>query len=765
MNSHLAFIKYILFSTALSPLVVFSVLPFPYNSSKVIFLNAVIEVALAAFILYGFFNKWNLRSLISGAGFNFLKTLKHPLFVAVLVLFSSITISTFFAYNQFKAFWSMPERGDGFYSLSHYLIFFVLTTLLFLRDDWQKFFKVSVVVAAIVIFFAWMQFFGSEIFPFFLKASTRPGSSFDNPAYLASYLVFILAIATMTAFWARRGSFWRFFGMTVATLSLITIFVANVRGVILGVVSGLVFFVLAFCFKNRSAKLKRVGIIILASILLFTFIFVASRKAVIWQSIPGLDRLATVSLDDSSAKTRLIALGSSFAAFKERPILGWGLENYNVAYNKHYNPTYAQYEETWFDRAHNKLAEMAVTQGAFGVLAYLMVFFTVFFVIFRKVAADRDGAQKGLMSQDKRGDSGGLALLVLAATTLAHFVQNIFLFDTPVGHLMFFSTVGFILFLTKDRDFENRNLDLSPPNPPWFHALNVLGILIVLIIFFNLYFYAFVPYRQALAFRGALATKSSEEIALKSKSFLEPYNYFQSAIRFQFLEAVVASDLRKPESKPVADKAVQAMEDLIEKEPSYDPRYYIFLGEAYNIKGKDDPVFLKKSEFYLREALKLAPRRQDIYYLLAYSLAGQGRSDEAVGLMRGVVALSPNVARAHYNLGLELAIHGQDNWEEVEVEFGKALDIGFVNHMALDIGTVSQGWIGVDYYNMEIIYKQMLSVYVPARDKVRVVRIAERLKQINSDPVILSDLDSVKRLAEDGAWDVLIKSLIEPLDN
>ena len=264
-----------------------------------------------------------------------------------------------------------------------------------------------------------------------------------------------------------------------------------------------------------------------------------------------------------------------------------------------------------------------------------------------------------------------------------------------------------------------------------------------------------MPYRQAHIFRRALATGSSEEIVSASKDFLEPYNYFQGAIRFQFLEMVMASDLRKPELKPVADKAIQAVEDLLGEEPNYDPRSYIFLAEAYNVKGKDDPAFLNKSEFYLREALKLAPRRQDIYYLLAYSLAGQGRSDEAVNLMREVVVSNPNVAKAHYNLGLELAIHGQNNWEEVEVEFGKALDIGFAN----------QALISGDYYNMEVIYKQMLSKYVPARDKARVVRIAQRLKQISDDLVIKSDLDSVIKLAERGDWSLLLKLLTEPLDD
>ena len=751
MNLSRAFIKYILFSTALAPLIVFSVLPFPYNSSKVIFLNVVIEMALVAFIFYGFFNKWNLKGLVVSDGSKFLKALKQPLVLAILVLFLSVTASTFFAYSPFKAFWSIPERGDGFYGFLHYLVFFVFTILLFSYDDWKKFFKISVIVAAVVIFFAWMQFFGAETFPFFLKASTRPGSSFDNPAYLASYLVFALAQATVTAFWARRGSFWRFFGVAVAFLSLVTIFVANVRGVILGVFLGLVFFLLIFCFKSQSVKLKKAGIIFLASILLFSFVFIVSRKAVIWQAVPGLDRLAMVSLEDSSVKTRLIALGSSWQAFQERPIFGWGLENYNVAYNRHYNPDYAQYEETWFDRAHNKLAEMAVTQGAFGLLAYLAVFFTALFVIFRKMARGRAGGGMDLVNQDKHGGHEGSALLVLAATILAHFIQNIFLFDTPVSNLMFFSTLGFILFLTKGFGPGTKSLDLVSPSPPRIYVLNILGALAVLGVFFNLYHYAFVPYRQAHAFQGALATRSSEKIVLASKGFLEPYNYFQGVIRFQFLEKAIEGDLRKPELKPMADKAIQAMENLIEKEPSYDPRYYIFLAEAYNVKGKDDPAFLKESESYLREALKLAPRRQDIYYLLAYSLAGQGRSPEAVSLMREVVASSPNVAKAHYNLGLELAILGQNNWDEVEVEFGRALDIGFIN----------QGFLGVDYYNMEIVYKQMLAVYVPARDRERVVRIAKRIKQIS--PEFSTDLDTVISLAEKGDWDLLIRLLNAPL--
>lgn len=743
MNPLKSVLKYALLATTLTPLIVIDFLPFPFNFSKFLTFNVLVEFAALMFA-----GSW----LFGGGKFEvkkvFQKFIRNPLVMALGLFFVSAVVSTFTAHNVFKAFWSTVERGDGLFGLFHVLAFFVMLTLTFQKEeDWQLFFKVSLVGGAVMVFYGWLQFLGVTNFPFAFWASARPGSFFENTAYLGSYLIFITGIALLTFLRAKKGGFWRIFSLILAAFSVMTIFLANARGPIIGLFLGGVFLFWIFDFRSKSGRLKGVARKVLIGLVVLTTVFVLTRGFGFWSVIPGFNRLAMLSSSDLSFKTRSIALGSSFKAFFERPIFGWGLENYSVAYNKHYNPDYALYEEAWFDRAHNRLADVGVMQGILGLLSYLAIFVLFFyFVLFSKK-----------ISLDDKDDINlpfGRTSAVLAALIIAYFVNNLFLFDTPASYLFFSAVLGFVLY--KIGITKGVNTEVKPsPGPAKTLVSGLIFMVVLLGIGYVFYNFSYVPFRQAGIYRQDERSGDGLKIIKDAPEFLEPYNYMQTALRFQFLQFVSRDDqLRKREFDPLTQKAIQAVEDLVERERGYEPRSYIILAGAYTEKGKDNPDFFKKAEVNLREALRLAPKRQDIYYLLAYALAGQNRFPEAISLTREAVALSPRVAKAHYNLGLELALGGQENWDEAEIEFAHALDIGFINKALLKL----------DYENMDIIYKQMLSVYVSARDKTRVVRIAERLKQISEDPIIKSDLDSVIKLAERNDWEVLIKLLIEPID-
>ena len=49
--------------------------------------------------------------------------LKNPIFLSLLVFFSSMTISAIFAVNPYRAFWGDLERGEGFFGIIHYFLF------------------------------------------------------------------------------------------------------------------------------------------------------------------------------------------------------------------------------------------------------------------------------------------------------------------------------------------------------------------------------------------------------------------------------------------------------------------------------------------------------------------------------------------------------------------------------------------------------------------------------------------------------------------
>ena len=765
MNLIGAFIRYLIFATALTPIVVFRFLPFPYNFSQALFFRVAVEVIVILFLVYIWlaYQKGQLGSLWLG---KFKAMIRNSLFRVVLVFLGSAFFSTVLANNTYYAFWGNAERGEGFYGLAHYFLFIMVAILFLKKEDWISFFKISLVVGFLMVLCAWFQYWGVTNFSFVLTQEGRPGSFLGNPAFLSEYLILLVAFSGIVFYYSFRSRIWRYLSALLVAIIIPTLFISNTRGALVGLLAGLIFWLLLIITKGRQyLVVRRVALGFLVAVIFGMGTFWATRQAPVWQEVPGLSRLAEIGVSDSSVQTRLIALGVSWQAFKERPLLGWGLENYKVAYNKYYNPEYARYEAAWFDRAHNKVAEMGVTQGLVGLLSYLAIFVVLFYLFFKK----RFFLDSGGGGWDKKSDQAkkvegknnkiGLGLgLILSAVLVAYFVQNLFLFDTPVSGFMFFSIMAFVAGMSGAAESE---IDIGlkksiNPNArrSFFLRRLILGLLVltaIIVVFYSLYFYNYIPARQSWIYRRAADTGVGEKIVDDSPRFLEPYNFIQPTLRFQLLETSSKGNiLRDPVFTPLVSLAIESMEEVVKREPDYEPRELIILAETYNEKGKDDPELLKKSEGYLRKALILSPRRQDIFYILAFTLAGQGRFEEAVGVAREAVALDSGVGKAHYNLGLELALAGQDHWDEAEKELGVALDINFVgNHF--------RGFTEEDYKNIVIIYKKMLEVYIPKRDEERVLRIVKRLKQV--DLTFGEDMDIIADLVQKNQWDILIASL------
>jgi len=76
-----------------------------------------------------------------------------------------------------------------------------------------------------------------------------------------------------------------------------------------------------------------------------------------------------------SKNARFMAWGAAVDAFMERPVLGWGPNNFEFAYNKYYQPEYFGYpwSTTRYDNAHNVVLNTLAEQGAVGLASYLFL--------------------------------------------------------------------------------------------------------------------------------------------------------------------------------------------------------------------------------------------------------------------------------------------------------------------------------------------------------------------------------------------------------
>lgn len=775
-------VKYLLFLFALTPLLVSdSLYFFPFVFPKLLFYRTVVEAALVLFLLQLVLDFYKSRTLPT------FRYLRNPVFLFVALFFLSAAVSTVFAPNAFRAFFGNVERGEGLYGVLHYFVFLILSLFVFRKNDWFTFFKLLLGVSLISSFYAWLQYATIDEFPFAFPPSGKPfegqpGSFHGNPAFLASYLILSLGAAALVFWNSAKKSFWRYASGLIGLFSIATIFITAIRGAVLGLAVGLAF-ALALVIFNENRKARKLlflntGVIMLLALIAFGLVFWSTKEAPFWLKVPGLNRITALSFDNPSVVTRLIGAEISWNAFLEKPVFGWGMENYNVAYNKHFDPSYSFYAEDWFDRAHNRLADIAVMQGVFGLIAYLGLFVAMFVFIFKKRKTDELFAR---------------AAPALGAVVVAHFVNNLFLFDQITSYVPFFAILGFLIASSGDDEtYSARKFDFNP------HFLVLPLVLVAFGVLYALYFWNYLPARQAIVFRDAVRTKVGEKILAASDEFLVPYNFAQGEVRLKLVEIIYNSGLLGNEKfRPLVEKALESLEETARREP-YEPRRLSALIESYNEMAKNDPSLYDKSEVFAREAVALSPKRQGLLYHLAFILAGQERFDEAIELSREALALEPRAAKSHYDLAIALALAADSEKykgtarqlelrRESIAELETALDLGgrklgSLEPYAGDDITATQFYLFLesDLKNMVVLYRafdrpdrmieilEILIAFHPEnidyrydaiivsrtlRNKEKIIAHAEVLKKL--DPSLESDMNLIIDLAEQEDWETL----------
>ncbi|MBI4050184.1 MAG: O-antigen ligase family protein [Candidatus Doudnabacteria bacterium] len=410
--------KLLLYLLAFTPLAFSRVAVYPHISGKVMFIRGLVALAAAWFFLRLVLDKpFGQKMAERGKALA-----RNPVFLAVFAYFFFLVLSAALAVDKFKAFFGTFERGEGAVGLLFFFGFFLFSVFLFDKKDWQWFFRLTLLAAVVIFVHTFIQF---------LRGAERPYSFLGNPIYLAAYFLFPIFAAGIVYF-SPRNYFWRAAAIFTGLTSFLGIFIANSRGVIVGCVAGVL--ASAGYLGFYIPRWRRPALFVLFFIVIFGGIFFASRNSGVWENVPGLGRLAQISSADDAAsarlhnvKTALLVVNPAKEGFRKL-LFGWGPENYLIAANKYYDPTFYPISLNMEDRVHNQVLDILVASGLFGVLAYLAVWFFVFRFILR---AGREPFWR-------------LALLFFA---VAYFIQSMFVFDSLSVSLAVYVFLGFAIAL------------------------------------------------------------------------------------------------------------------------------------------------------------------------------------------------------------------------------------------------------------------------------------------------------------------------------
>ncbi|MFA6422378.1 MAG: O-antigen ligase family protein, partial [Candidatus Buchananbacteria bacterium] len=365
-----------------SPLYISSALFFPFIVTKTIVFMLAVEVIFVAYLLLAWIDP-NYR-----VRFNLVLLL-------MLIYIGILTLASLFGNDFYKGFWSNNERGDGILLLTHLFLFvLVLTSYLRKIKNWLYVLDIFLVASFCVGIVALDQYLGSTFSGFwkehFLPSSNgaRLAATIGNAGYVGGYMIFGVFVALFMLF--KRKNLWLKLGYgVVVILELFIAIQTQTRGAWLAL--GILFpifliYVAYFYFNDFKGKYINGRVIkIIATVLVIVFIasigliFVNKNSSFV-KSSPILSRITSISMGDVTTNNRLVTWNIAWQGILQRPILGYGQENFYQVFDKFYT---TKNTEQWFDRSHDMVFDRAITGGFLGLISYFALLLVPFYFLWK----------------------------------------------------------------------------------------------------------------------------------------------------------------------------------------------------------------------------------------------------------------------------------------------------------------------------------------------------------------------------------------------
>ena len=633
------------------PLIVTTDAAFPSIVGKAIFARSTIEVL---FVLW-------LVLLMADPRY------RPPRSWVLYALAGSLVVSVVsagFGASFTKSIWSDFQRMTGLWDLLHwYALILVAASVVRSAGGWALIFNWNLAITLGLSVIALTQAYGGDLsfLPFLPSRTyeilgTRVVATLGNASFLAAVLILNVLLATgflarsflpgegeggEQAGWLILGK--RAFWAVVVVSGVWVLFLTGTRGALLGLAAGAALMAAAAVVWSSRGALRPV---LLGSIAIFALLgglfaldraggFPDTSSGRLSQPETGQERVVRTTGEDASVSLRFLFWKAGARAFVDRPFLGWGPENYSVAFDRFVRPSHHTF---LVDRAHNSVVEELATRGILG----LLTFAALWVVITRSIVRRR---------RSPRGDV--LAYAVLGGL-IAYFVQNLVLFDSPAMLLQWALLVGWVV--AQDRgDLTGEPAGVQPRAPRAFDRERMLvAVALLVVLGLSIYVMNFRPYAASRDFRTTITADLAvgERLEVARRGFdSAPGLAVQPR---QFMVRLLASNWHTfgAEERQLALDFFEAeSEEAREAEPQSHrlERSFLLFRQATASSREE----LALAEPHLERIQELGPWRADTYLHRTAQALLERDPEKALIIIDEYVALAPKAASLFDDLKAE----------------------------------------------------------------------------------------------------------------
>ena len=581
-----------------------------------------------------------------------------PLASAWLGFLGVQTIAGVLGVNPYASFASSLSRGDGIVTLAHLVAFGLVATAL-LRDPRRR----QRLLAAVIGMLALQALLGlaqaGNLPGIPLFGSDRPTGLTGNPSYYATLMVFgiwlPLVLAAIPAVSGSRERQRRFALYAVAVGCGLALWLTQIRGAILStLIVGIA--VLAYGARRAATPVqrKRAGIAVVALSVIIAAAWMSRNTALVaWNRT--LKRVSETTLSAITVQNRLMTWDAGMQAFRQHPFLGWGPENFNVAFDRYFNPFISRDfgSFSWYDRAHSTMIETLVGSGATGLTFYLLIYGIAGWLLFRW---SKDPALRG-------------ATPFLVALIVTHFLTLQTTFDTIssaiVWYLLLAALAATVTIAPATAPRRSATASLLP-------AVGIAGVLLAVGVV-SPTFSTWLASRVALQpDRPLTAVTSDFQRALQMTP--PQRQEFRQILGNLVLAKLRAAPLPPPEDfDPLAGLTLDHLRRSVAADPD-NLQTQLILSELARLLAPGNPELVPVARQAAAEVVARAPARYHGYFAVGRVAMTTGNPQEGVAAFRQAVIRYPELAAAHWNLGIAYLLDHQPDAAVRAAAVAKRLD-------------------------------------------------------------------------------------------
>jgi len=698
-ESNLAkFLRFGIYLTAFVPLIIFKDFISPFHFGKVVIFRSLVEILGVAYLILIFKDRFYLPK-------------GDKIFWALFLFVSAFSLATITSVLKYPSFWGTLERMGGLWTFWHYFIYFIILTSVFTKKEhWQRLLNLTIFVGVLSALYGFGQ---KTDISFFVGSGGRNRifGTIGNPALFAGYQLLVVFLSLIMYFNPKNSQnrhAYRQAGKTLYLLafaiSSVAVLITAVRGSVLGYAVGLTVFAFLWMRYMGSyvGKVAFKTFVVLAFLfIVFSFLFNDSSFV---KNSRYLSRITDLSVNSITVQTRFWAWQAGLKGWSESPktiLLGWGPENFNIPFSKHFNPKFfvGSGSETLFDRAHNMFVEILVTMGVIGFMTYINIFIVLFASL-----------KKLLKNNDLVVYSAGLISAIIA-----YMIHNAFIFDTSANFIVFFTIIGFISWLGSDQQPTTNNQQHNiKPNKT---LINSVAIILVVFVPWLIYKTNILPAKVNYATTRAIVRGWAGDFNGAMSKYKESLSYdvpgkYEYRHRFaQYLIGVGGPSVKEKVVRDAYDFALFEIDKNI-KENSIDNLPYLYASRLNVVLGKDDPEspHNDRALYYSMKALELSPTFIRTYYEIAQAHLNKKDYSKAIEFFQKALDLNPETGLSRWYLGAAKVERG-------DMSGLKDLEKSLTGEAA--------------YGPSEQDYIRLINIYLKTKDFTRIASAYEKIIALN----------------------------------